>query len=220
MPRTPKADARKPLRGRPKMSEEKRDLMRRRISDVAESLFETDGYTKISMRRIAREVGCTPMALYNYYDAKIDILRTLWQGIFETVFARISSFQRDGEPLEYLIKISSIYVQYWLEHPDHYRLVFMTEGVSQPDVSFFLGSDQTLQQFAVFGEAISKATKESINPIDLKVKVDMLACILHGVAHNLITMSGYPWTNASKLVEIGIFGLMSDRPVTALDRGL
>ncbi|MEM9669991.1 MAG: TetR/AcrR family transcriptional regulator [Pseudomonadota bacterium] len=199
-----KAAKEKMSRGRPAMSAAKRDEMRRRIADAAHRLFKADGYSKVSMRRIAAEVGCTPMALYNYYDSKIDILRTLWDSVFDTLFAEIAAFGSDTDKTAYLTRISSAYVNYWLRNEDHYRLVFMAEGVTQPDVSIFLDGRKSLERFAIFAEALIDANDAPMDSDQLKRKLDLLICLLHGIAHNQLTISGYPWTAADMLIEDGV----------------
>jgi len=62
-------------RGRPAITTEQREEMRARIAGEAKRLFQTEGYSQVSMRRISKEIGCAPMTLYKYYEAKIDILR-------------------------------------------------------------------------------------------------------------------------------------------------
>ncbi|MEL7453061.1 MAG: hypothetical protein AAGJ50_06795 [Pseudomonadota bacterium] len=36
----------------------------------------------------------------------------------------------------------------------------------------------------------------------------MLICLLHGIAHNLITISGYAWSPAEALVRDGVRALV------------
>lgn len=191
-------------RGRPVMTASKRDEMRADIGAVAEHLFQTEGYATISMRRIAKEVGCTPMALYSYCDGKFDILRMLWSGVFDTVFEKIADVEAIESGLDYLIAISDAYLGYWTDNPSHYRLVFMTEGVTQPDVAGFLDSQKTAEKFSVFAEAIRAASEREPDPKTLKLQLDLLICLLHGIAHNLITITGYDWSASGKLVELGV----------------
>jgi hypothetical protein len=40
------------------------------------------------------------------------------------------------------------------------------------------------------------------------VKSELLLCILNGIAHNLITISAYPWSSPDMLVQHAIRGLL------------
>ncbi len=196
-----------PPRGRPPITDAHRLEMRTQIADAAKQLFQLEGYGQVSIRRIAGMVGCSPMTLYTYYDAKIDILRALWSDVFKDVFDRLDALNvlagRAG-----LQTLASAYLAYWLEHSEHYRLVFMAEGVTQPDVNLFLDDPDLVQRFQIFAVAIAEACPNEISDADMKLKLDALMCFLHGIAHNLITISGYPWSKAPQLVEIAIEGVL------------
>ncbi|MEM0985980.1 MAG: TetR/AcrR family transcriptional regulator [Pseudomonadota bacterium] len=190
------------------MSEEQRESMRQRITQAADELFRTEGYSTISMRRIASAVGCTPMTLYRYYGSKIDILRTLWGRVFEAIFSEIAEVTPTPANAEHLTAISQAYVRYWIENPEHYRLVFMSEGVSQPDVSVFIGTTETLEHFRLFLVDLETALGSDMSSGDLKQAFDLLLCLLHGVAHTRITMSGYPWSSPDQIIENGVRALI------------
>lgn len=46
-----------------------------RILEAAVELFSKNGYSGVSMRDVAREVGITPPALYNHFDGKETLYR-------------------------------------------------------------------------------------------------------------------------------------------------
>ena len=207
--RSRKTQSGKPRRGRPLMSEDDRRRMKAEIAATAQRLFQADGYAEVSMRKIATEIGCTPMTLYSYYDAKIDILRTLWAGVFEDVFSQLAALPPTDHPKDQLANLCVAYVTYWSQHPDHYRLVFMAEGVTQPEVSLFLDRQDIAQQFLVFADALEAAVPPPVDQAKLKVKLDLLICVLHGIAHNHITISGYPWSSARDMLDVALEGVLA-----------
>ena len=199
-----------PKRGRPALSDADRDATRRRIAEAAQELFQRDGYATVSIRKIAKTVGYTPMAIYRYYDSKLEILQTLWGGVFESVFAELDAVKPQPDPIAHLVAIATAYVSYWLEHPDHYRLVFMAEGVTQPDVSIFLDDPAIIARFSIFADALTRASRRELPAADHKTKLDVLLCLLHGIAHNRVTLSGYAWTSPADLVREGVRGLVTN----------
>ena len=149
------------------------------------------------------------MTLYKYYDAKIDILYTLWEGVFELVFNRMDDiFLERQSARRQLILLSSAYVDYWLEHSEHYRLVFMTEGVEQSDVGLFIQNPDIGARYEIFAIAIAKATSNALSDDELARKGDALICFLHGIAHNLITISGHSWPSTDCLIEMAVRGII------------
>lgn len=202
-PKLPQTRAR---RGRPVLSEEQRESMKARISAVARSLFEQQGYAKISIRRIAKEIGCTPMTLYGYYDNKVDILRSLWGDVFEDLFKELESVVEEEDVEKYLHRLCLTYVEYWIDRPDSYRLVFMVEGVTQPEVNLFVGNPGIVAKYNLFSTAIQNL--QCNNPVDdIKTKLDVLISTLHGIAHNKITMSGYAWAEPVSQIHYMIKGI-------------
>jgi hypothetical protein len=92
-------------------------------------------------------------------------------------------------------------VAYWLAHPEKYRLVFMTEGVTQGDVSVFVEGSPIALRFQSLLEPLAGATGLASGRPAFKHKADCLICSLHGIAHCLITISAYRWSRADQLVS-------------------
>jgi AcrR family transcriptional regulator len=202
---SPKGAAR---RGRPASNPEKIADMKAAIATQARGLFVEEGYSAVSMRRIAAQIGCSPMSLYRYYPAKIDILRHLWAELFEKLFKELAKVgDQFSEATPRLHAIANRYVAYWLENPDHYRMVFMTETVSQGEVGVFVDEGQAVQQYEIFYSLISDIIVADSETI--RVLSDSLVCALNGVAHCLITISGYRWPKADQLVASLVNGLLA-----------
>jgi AcrR family transcriptional regulator len=196
-----------PARGRPPLSHDQLAQTREAIAAAARRVFLAEGYESVSMRRLASEVGCTPMAIYTYYDSKIDILRQLWAEVFEAVFAKVErAGAKSKAPAVRLKAMCRAYVRYWLEHPDRYRMVFMSAGVTQGDVTVFVENDAIAARYNIFASALSACTGRA-HP-RLAKHAQTLICGMIGVAHSHITVSGYPWSSADALVVILVDGIL------------
>lgn len=157
------------------------------------------------MRRLAAEIGCTVMTVYSYYPRKIDVLQALWSRVFGTLFDHLEqTAQTHSQPLQRLQSAARGYVQFWLDHRDHYFLVFMSSNVEQSDVSVFVQDDALLQRFALFETGIVSATQRDLSEAEAKLRSESLLCSLNGIAHNLITISGYPWSSPDALVDAAV----------------
>ncbi len=193
--------------GRPAISDAKKNQMRGEIAAIAKRLFQDEGFAKVSMRRIASEMGCAPMTLYKYYDAKVDILRTLWGDVFLELFYHLNDVSKTGE--NQLHDLGCTYVRFWLDHPEYYRLVFISDGVTQSDVTVFLDHPELIQRFDVFKQALVASTAVPLEDADLKLRLETFLCFLNGIAHNLITISGYKWSDPDKMVARAITSIVS-----------
>ena len=195
-------------RGRPQRSDSQRAKMRHHIEKAAANLFQSEGYGAVSIRRIAKEVGCSPMAIYAYFDNKVDLLRSLWAQVFDDLFqsvqARVSA---ETSPKMKLQVLSMGYVQYWLDNPERYRMVFMAEGVPQSDVSIFVDNPNIAKHFAQFFDLVSNVVEPETSGHIIKQKTDFLFSTLQGIAHTQITMSGYDWSDRGTLIELAVQSL-------------
>ena len=97
-----------------------------------------------------------------------------------------------------------------MNNSEAYRLVFVADGVTQPDVSIFLDNPDIIARYNLFASAIATACNEELGADTLKIKLDTLVCALHGIAHNAITISGYPWADSEDMVRVVITGVTSN----------
>jgi AcrR family transcriptional regulator len=186
-------------RGRPPLSEEQMAQMRTKIAGAARGLFQEDGYEAISMRRLAKEVGCTPMSIYTYFDSKVDVLRALWADVFEDLFAKVNaSAPAITSPTERLHAMCLAYVEFWLDQRSSYRMVFMSAGIEQSEVSVFVEASPVASHYTVFFSALADAADRPLGEVIAATQT--LICGMNGIAHSLITISGYPWDSPQKLV--------------------
>lgn len=196
-------------RGRPALSDDELAGMRRQIADCALRLFQEDGYDAVSMRRLAREVGCTVMTLYRYFDRKIDILRHIWAEVFAELFDQLDNIAaKERDPAERLQAVALGYVHFWLDQRERYFLVFMSSDVSQTDVSVFVDDDKVVERFNVFQESLASALGPKASADEIALKTQLLLCTLNGISHNLITISAYPWIETDTLVRAAVSGTL------------
>ncbi len=197
----------KRARGRPVMTLAQKERFRGEIAQCAMKLFQADGYHAVSMRRLASEAGCTVATVYKYFDCKIEILKHLWAQIFSELFDHLEGLARsDRTAATNLETIAQAYVQFWLTHRDHYFLVFMSSDVQQTDVSVFVEQDGIVERFSLIRHVLGAARGQPADHNEVEIQAQVLICGLNGIAHNLITISGYPWVNAEQLVRAMVKG--------------
>jgi len=106
--------------------ERERQEVRGRILDAARDLFVRDGYEAVTMRKVAEAVEYSPTALYLHFADKESLLRALCDEDFLSLAKAFQRIAKEPDPVERLRKIGHAYVDFALEHPNHYRLMFMT----------------------------------------------------------------------------------------------
>jgi AcrR family transcriptional regulator len=65
------------------LNNEHKTLSRRTVIEAALALGDKEGLEALSLRRVARELGVTPMALYRYVDSKEGLLGAIADRAFE-----------------------------------------------------------------------------------------------------------------------------------------
>ncbi len=185
--------------GRPPRSRTDILSMQYKIAQTALGLFRQEGFEAVSIRRLAKEVGCAPMTIYAHFDSKTDILRHLWGDVLDGLFAEISQQLTPlTDPAERLQIAARIFVTYWLENPDHFRLVFMSGDVTRADVNTFIQEGNTQDYFGFFRGLVQNMSPEGT---DVKAKTDMLVASMIGIALCINTIGDYPWESAQGMTD-------------------
>ena len=108
---------------RPKDSE--RQDIRRMVLEKARKLFYEVGYGNITMRKIAKEVGCSPAAIYLYYQSREEILYELHNEGFRLLYQyKKNMAKKTSTALDRLREGGKTYVAFALENPEYYELMF------------------------------------------------------------------------------------------------
>ena len=151
------------------------------------------------MRRLAKEVGCAPMTIYAHFEGKTDILRYHWaDGQMEMSDAIHMARKAVVAPVERLQTAAQTFVSYWIDHPDHFRLVFMSIDVARSDVGTFIMDDKTLVHFRMFSDLVQDALPDDCN---VKARSDTLISGMIGIALCVNAIHDYPWADASMMTD-------------------
>lgn len=100
-----------------------REAMRR----VAENAFATRGAQGVTMRELAKELGCSAMTPYRYFRDKEEILAMVRAAAFNRFAGRLEAAARSipaHAPAIDHSAVSRAYVAFALDEPHAYRLMF------------------------------------------------------------------------------------------------
>ncbi|MGR3621303.1 TetR/AcrR family transcriptional regulator [Pseudophaeobacter sp.] len=185
--------------GRPTRSKAEIQEFRSKIGKHALEIYRVEGFGAVSIRRLAKEVGCAPMTIYAHFEGKTDILRFLWADVLRDMSHDIEKKLKSvvGKR-ERLRAAAQTFVDYWINHPDHFRLVFMSNDVTRADVSTFIMDEDTLAHFLMFSGLIREVHPEEH---DVKMSTDTLISGLIGIALCMNTMPDYPWADAASMTN-------------------
>jgi AcrR family transcriptional regulator len=103
-------------------SAEDREAVRARLCEAAARLFLAEGEAGLSMRRLAAEVGCSPMAPYRYFPDKEALIAAIRAAAFDRLADTLDGVARQGR--RRAADIGEAYVRFARENPAAYKLMF------------------------------------------------------------------------------------------------
>lgn len=110
------------------LTDEQISAHRRRIVDAATALVAEHGYEAVSMRRIARELGESPMTAYRYFEGRDEIFAALRTEAYRRFAdAQLAAFRASDEPMARLLALREAYIAFALREPDAYRVMFQLD---------------------------------------------------------------------------------------------
>lgn len=99
---------------------------RERILDAARDLLRERGPRAVTVAAVAKQVGVTSPALYKHFSSRRAIVDLLRAEAFARFGAALARPTRRRKPIERLLEVGRRYVTFGLEHPNSYRLLFMS----------------------------------------------------------------------------------------------
>ena len=106
--------------------EQERETLRMKILDAARGLFAEQGYEAVTMRKVANQIAYSPTAIYRHFKDKETLVWELCTHDFLALARKFQRIAKVKDPIERLRKIGRAYLNFGLEYPNHYRLMFMT----------------------------------------------------------------------------------------------
>ena len=193
-----------------------REEIRGKILDAARDLFVTEGFEAVSMRKIADRIEYSPTAIYFHFRDKESLLKELCQSDFLSLAQQFVKAKTIADPIERLKATGMAYLHFGLEHPNHYRLMFMTphppvepdneKGNPEEDAYAFLKS--------IITEAIAKKRFRTEYK-DAELVSQIVWSGVHGVISLHIAKCNDSWvewrpleTRAKVMIDVLVDGLV------------
>lgn len=104
--------------------EKEKEELKSLILRAAKKLFVEKGVEQTTIRKIASEVEYSVGTVYVYYKDKNDILHDLHTQGFQQLGGEMRVLFNVADPMERLKALGRVYLQFALENPDMYDLMF------------------------------------------------------------------------------------------------
>lgn len=107
--------------------------LRNDILQVSKDLLLKEGFSKMSMRRIAKRANVTATSIYLHFENKDDLLLTLIEeSIKQLKQALHGAVNKEYALMDQLRILAETYVNYALDHPQEYEIIFMVRPEEMP----------------------------------------------------------------------------------------
>ncbi len=103
-----------------------KELTAQRIAARAGLLLDREGVEAVTMRRVARAVGVTAMALYRHFADRAALLNTLADAGFDDLATRVKAASKPRDPEKQLLRILDVFLDFALQRPRLFELMFLT----------------------------------------------------------------------------------------------
>lgn len=178
------------------------ELLREEILAAAERLLlETGSEEDVSIRAVARATGVTAPSIYRHFEDKAHLIFevcgrqfTLLDEVIEEAVAGVD------DPLVALHARGKAYVRFGVDHPEHYRIMFMFPAYDTPKQwSDLLDSGS----FAHLVEGIQRAIDAgAIAPVgDTFTTALHVWANIHGLTSLLVAKPTMPWPELDALID-------------------
>jgi AcrR family transcriptional regulator len=147
--------------------------------EKAYELYKQDDYHAISMRGIAKAIGCSSMMAYRYFEDKEDVFASLRAILFHRLANSLEAVPDSLSPLNYLKKLGMAYAGFAHEEPHAYRLLYMIhiqKAKIYPEVE-----QAQLRTQKVLVNATLRAKESGCIQGDPVVLVHTLWALIHGL---------------------------------------
>jgi AcrR family transcriptional regulator len=106
--------------------ERERSEVREKILDAALDVFAQEGVDGVTMRALADAIEYSAPVIYSHFRDKEALILELCHREMRALGQVFAAIGRVGDPVERLRRIGRAYVDFALEHPSHFRFMFLT----------------------------------------------------------------------------------------------
>ena len=185
--------------------ENRRAALRDEILEAAREIVVNEGYSALTMRRIAEAVDYSPAAIYQYFESRDRIAEAITRAGFEQFYTALEPATKIADPRARLFDVLRRYVRFGLEHPETYRLMFMEDPqITTAVLKDADADDPGTRTYFLLVDALQQMREQrrlKATAAELPQWADTVWTTVHGLVSLKLTCPGFPQTPADQLLE-------------------
>ncbi len=166
------------------------------ILDAAREIFMREGWSQVSMRKLAQKIEYSPGVIYLHFPGKEALLNSL----VEESFARLAQALEEtrlSDPVETLRRGLRTYVDFGLRHPNHYHFAFIARP-DRPGARRY----KPHKAFEYLRSYVRRCVQAGrFRGTDEETAAQVLWAAVHGITSLLIARPYFPWTSREKIID-------------------
>ena len=189
--------------------ERARAALKQEILGAARELFVSEGYENVSLRRIAEKIGYSPTTVYLHFIDKADLLFHICEETFAKLVVKGEKLlaEKRIDPLTKLKKVGRNYVEFGLQHPDHYKLTFMLQH-QRDELEGRYENSMGQRMFQLLQSSVAECIAQGIfRHLDQNQTSQALWAGVHGITSLLIARPDFPWVEKERTIDLVIDSL-------------
>lgn len=139
------------------------ELTRERILQKARSQFVEKGFQQVSMRSIAKLLGCSHGAIYYHFKNKAELFYAIVEDDFSQLNNRLEETMQGSEDNSTkLFNVLLNFIEFGLNHQNQYEIMFLVRNTEVDSLSQ-AAANLSYQKFAQTIQSLSKKKLEIID---------------------------------------------------------
>ena len=182
----------------------RKPLLRQDILDAARDILVREGHEALSMRKVAQRIDYSPTAIYLHFKNRDDLVFCVCEQLMAGLVRELQQVaDRNADPLVALRRGLRKYVEFGLEHPQHYQAAF---GIPHGHDPALAGHQEPatmrMQAFGFLLRLVGECVKQKkLAKVDVHAAGCALWAGIHGITSLLIVMPNFAWGNPDKVVD-------------------
>jgi AcrR family transcriptional regulator len=160
---------------------------RQSILAVARELFLLKGFEATTIRNIAEKIEYSPSTIYQHFKDKNEIFYTIHSEAFAELVRYLNASEIHKNPMDQLIALGQIYIQFALENPELYDLMFIMEAPI--DFLNYLEDTNWIEGKTAFDYLKSIIANCIKQGLIIETDLESLSYLVWSTVHGLVTIS-------------------------------
>jgi AcrR family transcriptional regulator len=143
--------------------------LRTALLEAAARLIAEEGLQGLTLRRLAREVGTSTMAIYTHFGSMVEVRRSIRREGFARLAAHLANVEASNDPVADLALLGRAYYLNAITNPNLYRAMFMDQVVDDADMSVGI---ETFERLVTGVDRCIRAGRfDPADPVDLATEL-------------------------------------------------